>query len=224
MTDPKPTFDLKHHPIVVGAAAALAVFGATVTYFTQVAIPIQTAQIQNDLVASRAEVATLQKQNTATAAKIDELNKEVAALKARALSSELNLEFAAGNPYPPGLGLVKMGDALELIAKYYPETSIEKRSGWWSIKVQHAVFRSVTFYFDRSVSEKDRRVTQLLLLADSNLPPSVIPNKIVEAFGQPYASGPKKDCYKWKVGSKLFVAAESTTMLITYDERGCWEI
>jgi hypothetical protein len=146
---------------------------------------------------------------------IAELKNRIAALEAAAkeerkklVEAQLKNVFSLGNPYPVGLGKVKLGDSIDVIQSNFPEASIERiTSGFWSVRYDHPAFRSVTYYFDRPKELKDRRVRLLLLHASDGIS-GVLKEKLIEALGQPVAPGPKPECFIWTVG-KIFVQMDS---------------
>lgn len=217
---PQSHFDIRNHPIAIAGTVAIAVFGVMVTYFTQVAIPTQTAQLQNEIAALKKQLNIPDEQTAkALTRQVSNLEAELKIANRKVAELQLTNLFALGNPYPIGLGQIKIGDSFESISKLYPESAIDRKGGWWSVKGQHKAFSQVTYYLDRNAKEK--RVTHILFHFDLDSPPGVLQAKLVEALGQPSSSGPKKDCVKWKLDQRLFVRAEPTIFTVTPSERTC---
>jgi hypothetical protein len=198
--------DWKSHPVVVATIAAVSAIGVSILIFKEIVIPTQTASLQNEIASLRkqldlpdgeaAGIRTLRKQ-------VETLENSLKQAKADVAIAQLSNLFAIGNPYPIGLGQIKIGDSIEAIEKTYPATSIDRKSAWWSVKGQHAVFDDVTYNFDRNA--KDKRVSYILFFMNFDAPVELLKTKLVEALGQPSAIGPKEGCYFWKLDQGLVV-------------------
>lgn len=190
------------HPVVIaiGSGAAALIFAQTVIF------PTMTASLQNEVSSARSqtqEVATLREQ-------LKKATEDTAKAKLELKTAQLNNVFSVGNPYPIGLHNVKIGDSPDAILSSYPVEAVVKTSAtYWSVKLDHATFREVVYFFDQQKNLKDRKVRTLLFFATDRAS-GVIRDKLTEALGKPSISGPKPDCFVWSLGKDLFVRANGS--------------
>jgi hypothetical protein len=187
--------DWKNHPVVVAAA----VCAASLVFAQQVIFPVMTASLQNELVAYKTQAADVKSPRDRIAVLEAQL-KDTPADLAKIQTANM---FSLGSPYPIGLGQIKLGDSLDLVTKFYPSGSIERKSIYWTVARPNAAFASVAYFFDRNAS--DKRATTIQFYLNTDTPINLLQTKLVEALGQPTYSGPKKDCAVWKLNDQLFV-------------------
>jgi hypothetical protein len=186
--------------------------------YKEVVLPTQTASLQNEAAALRKEVEEVH----GLRKNVEKLRAELNTTRGKLTEAQLVNVFSLGNPYPVGLGQVRLGDPLDAVLKAYPGARTERIWLYLSVGVTHAAFSSVTYYPHRGV--KERPIIQILFhfSAKGDAPNDVLQAKLVEALGQPTSSGPKKDCQNWKVDQKLLVEKDSpNSFMLKSSTVGC---
>lgn len=162
----------KDHPVVISAISGV----AGVAFAVQFLFPSLNAQINLD---HKLEINTLNSQKDATTSELSnqqEKNKqltldaeasrsEVQSLQAVIVSQketiaelEMGRIFDLSNPYPVGFRQIKVLDDINEVEALYEESTIDKeRPGYWSVKVEHALFESVIYYFDRFLEDSEKQ-------------------------------------------------------------------
>jgi hypothetical protein len=182
----------KSNPVIVAIVAGAAVFGFSEVYV----VPIHTQSLRNEI-ASNAEVVARAK---TTEEKANSLERQLRDALGRVKALELPNLFALGNPYPIGLGLVKLGQPIEDLERAYVGAKIVKSdASYWTLEGFHSVFADITYYFD--ASSPDRRIKHIRLTAtyDSSRDNNFLGNKLVEVLGPPTES-PRPEWHFWRLG------------------------
>lgn len=197
----------KDHPVIIAAASAAAalVFAQTVIF------PTMTASLQNEVSSLRGQTqeisslrSQIKKMEEETKVEKQKYEEEAKVAKQKLVDAQLTNFFSLGNPYPAGLGKVKIGDSIQVLQNAFPDNIIKRDSiFYWSVPQDHAAIRSITYFFDRPRDLKDRRI-RMLLMFGTDKTEGVLQGKLVEAFGQPATPGPKPECFIWTI-DKLFV-------------------
>ena len=113
--------------------AAIIGGAATFTFAETLIVPLHVQTLKNEIAANADSVARAK----ATEEKAQGLERQLKAALVRVRSLEKPNLFAVGNPYPIGLGLVKIGQPVAEIEKAYPGAVIKKESGYWILKEYH---------------------------------------------------------------------------------------
>ncbi|MET4041772.1 hypothetical protein ABIC03_003463 [Bradyrhizobium sp. RT6a] len=203
------------HPVLIAicSGAAALIFAQTVIF------PTMTASLQNEVSSARSqmqEVATLRDQ-------FKKATEDTAKAKLELKAAQLNNVFSVGNPYPIGLDKLRIGDGLDAIFANFSEASVTKNSAsYWSVKLDHAAFREVVYYFDQPSSRnlKDRKIRALLFFAGDRSS-GVVREKLTAALGNPSTSGPKPDCVVWTLSKDLLVRADGNSLFIANTQPSC---
>lgn len=154
----------KDHPVVISAISGV----AGVAFAVQFLFPSLNAQINHD---HKVEIDALSSQKNATRAELSNqqaknkqltLDAEVSKNEVHSLQAiiavqketiaelEMGRVFDLANPYPVGFRQIQVLDDINKVASHYEEDKINKeRSGFWKVKVEHALFKEVIYYFDR---------------------------------------------------------------------------
>jgi len=201
----------------------VATFGVTLLVFREIVIPTQTASLQN-------EVADLRKQASFAAnvagekdgairqlqERISLLEKELKNTQSKLAAAQLTNLFEFGNPYPIGLGNIRVGNTRDRISQVYADSSIERTAGFWSVKMEHAAWSSVTYYFARVDGEL--LIYQILFFFRRDATPETLLQKLTEALGHPTTPGTKPNCYVWslKKPQELFVTLEADRRAVSF--------
>lgn len=217
-------FDWKNHPVIVASGSAAATFLLSLAIFTQLVAPTQTAKLEIEILklkesrdkAERSYSSSVG-ENQAFKYKNSNLTKEVEALKARinALQQETfdlragNL-FSPENPYPNGLGLVRIGMPSSEINKVfynYKITRNEDSPHIVSVTLKGYPFDRITYFLDGPLDrETITHVSFDMPIMSSKHSEDFLHNKLVEAFGMPVATiGSKK--FNWNIGTKYSIYA-----------------
>jgi hypothetical protein len=187
--------DWRKHPVTVGAAA----FGAAVMFFYNVILPTHTVSLQNRIAALSEEPIT--RRAKVAEEKVHALEGQLKEAQRVAAEFQLAKVFVAGSPYPVGLDRVKIGDTQEDIINVFPKDSIEMFGRrWWSVKDQHPLFKTITYYFD------GKKVGQIAFAGSPDASGGVgevLYSRLVDALGP--ATEARGEYYRWKTNSKLAV-------------------
>lgn len=117
---PSGASDWKNHPVIVAAAA----FAAGLGFAYQFMFPVLTASLQT-------EIGSLKRQNdeiTSLKSRASSLEAQVRDEQTKLAIAQQSNTFSLSNPYPVGLGQIKLGDNVEDLTKFFPAASVtEKR-------------------------------------------------------------------------------------------------
>jgi len=149
----------KDHPVIV---AALVCAGSLV-FAQQVLFPIMTASLQTDLATYKNASAEL----TVLKERIKVLESQLKETPADLAKIQTSNMFSVGSPYPIGLGLIKLGDSLDLVTKYFPSPSIDRKSFYWAVARPNSAFSSANYLFERNTNDKRVTLIQFYLNADA---------------------------------------------------------
>ncbi|HEX5330428.1 hypothetical protein [Sulfuricurvum sp.] len=140
MSENENKFDISKHPLVVVVLAVAGTFG----FSYQFVLPIMTAKMQNDV----DKIPSYEKQIKEDKVKISELNKKLKQSESQlAITQNANL-FTRDDPYPVGLGKIRIGDSIENLITIYGVESLEKKDGYWTIKNVNSIFNDITYYYN----------------------------------------------------------------------------
>lgn len=177
------TADWTQHSVIV----ALISGAATAGFFLAVVVPIYTQSLRNEITAGADSVAKAR----ATEERVATAERKLKVAEARIFSLENANSYSLGNPYPVGLGLVKVGQDIADVAKMYPGATIEKKDGYWSLKDYHSIYSIVTYYF-----KAEQKISHILLSPHYKMPEDFVPRKLTEILGPP-ASTPRDQFARW---------------------------
>lgn len=212
---PKTDFDWRSHPVIVASGSAAATFLITLAVFTQLVSPTQTAKLEIELLKLKdAEEKinnankTLEAQNNQLASETKMLRAETAALQQELVESKAANLFITGNPYPIGLGLVRIGMPRSEIEKVYSGQKIESSSDHpeiVSVSLTNSPFERVAFYLtDKTKSATISHISFNTPLLDSKYSSDFLHRKLVENFGAPSKESTPK-ISMWKVGTSYSI-------------------
>ncbi|HZF71673.1 hypothetical protein [Sulfuricurvum sp.] len=192
MSDNDNKYDISKHPLVVIALAVIGTFG----FSYQFVLPIMTAKLQNDV----DKIPGYEKQIKEDNVKIDELNKKLQQIESQlAIAQNANL-FTHDDPYPIGLGKLRIGDSIDNLIAIYGEKDLEKKEGFWIIKNIHSVFNRVIYYYNDESPKKE--ITHIYFETGIDFRGKKSLHEILEnKFGAPIRL--KNDNYTWKLSNGL---------------------
>ena len=201
MTDSSGRTGWKDHPLAVAVAAAAATLGLVVLVFEKIVFPTQTAALQNELAELRKELtASTQRVDTKTneadkAQRLTEnLKTQLQAAQTQLVTAQLTNLFEPNNPYPAGLGSVKLGDPRDNISKAFPNATVQRASGFWSVSGIHPIF-DATYYYTRL--DDTFVIYQISFWSKlEKLTSEILSQKLKDVLGLPTV-GPKQGCYLW---------------------------
>lgn len=188
MSENENKFDISKHPIVVIALAVVGTFG----FSYQFVLPIMTAKLQNDV----DKIPSYVKQIEEDKIEIGELNKKLQQVESQlAIVQHANL-FVYNNPYPVGLGNVRIGDPIENLIAIYGEKYLEKQDSYWSVNNKHSIFKHITYYFNEKSSKKE--ITHIAFREELDVKNRIfLQSKLEDIFGQPIKYK-RQGFYAWK--------------------------
>lgn len=221
---PPAPFEWRNHPVIVASGSAAATFLLCLAVFTQIVAPTQNAKLEIDLMkvkeANQNLTRSIAKSNSN--GKSWELgskrkDKEIATLKAKISSLEQELVdsralniFSGGNPYPNGLGLVRIGMSKDEIVKAYPGAKIDidpDDPDLVTVYLVDSPFERVTYHLsDKTDSATISHISFDMPMFRSKYSGDFLYKKLVEAFGQPSKDSTNDD-FMWTVGSKYSLFA-----------------
>lgn len=215
---PPQIFEWRNHPVIVASGSAAATFLLCLAIFTQLVEPTQNAKLEIELLKMKDanqqltnSINSANQLNNSLVAGNSRKDKELFALKGKVslLQQELidakaeNL-FAPGNPYPSGLGLVRIGMNRSDIAKAYQGFKIESDPDGPSIVTVYLVnspFERVSYHLsDKTESAKITHLSFDMPLFQSKYSKDFLYKKLVESFGVPSKNSTNSD-FMWPVGN-----------------------
>jgi hypothetical protein len=222
---PSATSSWKDHPLVVASAAVAGTIALGVLLVTEVILPTQTAALANQVTALSAEASSLRESKVDANKKLEHLQSQVADLDRKLSDAQHSNLFSFGNPYPVGLGQVRVGDPISSVAAVYPENAINKNeNSYWSVNDQHKLFNNITYYFDEKVPKSP--ITHILfsIVYPVTADDAFLQGKLVEALGTPKQEH-KKGFFSWSTQAKAVVYKYSSNSFILMDKNhslGMW--
>lgn len=205
----RQSFNWKDHPLAVAALAVAGTFAATAFAFLEIVIPTQTARIENqiaDLPGLRAQVETLELSTSAKDRQINDLKRKIEVLEQRGL-------FSSGNPFPIAFSRVRIGQPIVDLEDAYRNFEIERREGFWTVRPDHGVFRSITYYFDERSSQHTITHASFFLELGNDFGDHFLQDQIVAALGNP-TSNPRGDFFEWRLEDYSVFKTHSSNFLI----------
>jgi hypothetical protein len=148
------TSDWKAHPVMVAIIAGAATFAFTEAWI----VPLHVQSLRNEI-ATNAELVGRAK---ALQDKVVSLEGQLKAALVRVRSLETPNLLTPGNPYPVGLGLVKLGQPITDLEKAYPGAKLKKEDRYWELEDFHSVFSSVVYYFEPK--SNDMKITFIVFV------------------------------------------------------------
>ncbi len=196
--------DFKNHPIVIMALTVAGSLG----FYHQIILPIMTVKLQNEV----DKIPSYEKQIEEDKVKIGELNKKLQQVESQlTIAQNANL-FTQDNPYPVGLGKLRIGDSIDNLVPIYGEKDLEKKDGYWILKNSHSVFKKVVYYYNDESPKKE--ITHISFYTDFDAENKNRLQAVLEdAFGLPIKL--KNEVCAWKVSSGL-IYKYSTFSFILY--------
>lgn len=194
----------KDHPLAVAAIAVAATIALAVLLVKEVILPTHTASLGNQVSALTSQVAALGQAKAEGVTSLEQLQSEFAeerhknaTLEQRLSEAQLSNLFAPQNPYPTGLGLVKVGQSVEEVSRAYPPESVQMNDDYWTVKDQHRLFTHITYFFDEK--SKTKAISHILFQGSSqkNIGDDYLQQKLAEALGAP-KQWSKANHYTWQ--------------------------
>jgi hypothetical protein len=158
--------DWRNHPIYFVGLGFLFGLGFDYTWLAPARLGdyrLEIADARNVVAKAEAESKNQSSRAEAAERKVAELERSVLAAERNARDALTANMFVAGNPYPIGLGSIRVGSPIEQIEREVPQERLEKKKVYWSIKLAGSVFDRVTLYWDDRA--KNPVITHLVLWA-----------------------------------------------------------
>lgn len=217
-------FEWRNHPIIVASGSAAATLLFCIAIFTQIVSPTQNAKLEIELLKLNDanqklahSIASITKKNKLLTSEVVRKNKGVTSLEAKVSSLEqelidarANSVFTPGNPYPNGLGLIRIGMKKNEIATIYSGLKIEidlDDPDTVTVNLVNSPFERVTYHLSNKSDEATiSHVSFHMPTFDSKYSDDFLFKKLVENFGQPSKESTKK-AFMWSVGSSYSLYA-----------------
>ena len=157
-------------------------------------VPTQTASLQNKVTSLERQASEQSSELARHRERVKELESALKVLKGKLVEAQAGEIFPSNSPYPNGLGKVKLGDRIDGVASVFPESVISRKSSYWTVKPEHAVFHDVTYYFDPK--DQDKPIFQMLFFFRQNVyPNTVLRDKLTEASRRPVSQNEEGSCW-----------------------------
>lgn len=222
---PTPHHDWKSSPVIVAGGSAAAATLLCITVFTQIVVPTQTAQLENEALKAAEKARQLQERDKATSnllasykTKNLALERQVSSLSKEILAARLGSLFPLGNPYPSGLGRVKVGSPISALQEEYrglqitpdPDDPTKEK-----VELKNSPFDSISYSYEAKDSAKRVIHISFHLKNEWDYEDSFMLKHIVEALG-PATHQQGKSNFMWDLegGSNAFLLG-NTYMVMT---------
>lgn len=206
--------DWKSSPIIVAAGSVAATVILSTTIFKEIVIPTQTARIEIEALKAKdserimqAKYESEREQCAKFENEIVELNEKINFLSYQLMESREGQLFQHGNPYPTELGVVRIGDSLGEIYKYFPAEKIEvdeKRPEEITVKVENSPFLAI----DYSAQKGDLKRTIVSITFRLNYrkeyKKDFLVKKVIQSIGRPIKN-PEEHFYRWSDSQGLSI-------------------
>ncbi len=200
------TTDWKSNRAIVAIIAGAAVFGFCEVYV----VPIHTQALKNEMAANSESVARAK----ATEERASTLERQLKDALGRVKALEQPNLFSLGNPYPVGLGLVKIGQSVDDVEKAYVGAKIKKETRYWTLKDFHSVFTSVTYHFGEDSAAK--KITFISFVPAGGRDNNFLINKLVEVLGPPTDAANPNNSSGWRIDNAKLGVYFDTQVVTSY--------
>ena len=214
--------------VVTASISAAATFLFAIGIYEQSLIPTRTSALNNVISEKTKElnektkyISTLNKKLSEAEQKNSSLTQELKKAN-NFLTEALNLDtIQYNNPYPKGLGKLRIGDSADLAFEIFRKEQIDtSQSGYYSIN-RDGFISGATYYFDEE--DETKKITHILVHAQpkidlenydpQNLNDDRLQAIIEEAFGQ-YIKLPMEGYYIWSLADVNIFKNDSRSYLI----------
>ncbi|WOS41262.1 hypothetical protein [Xanthomonas rydalmerensis] len=162
-------------------------------------------------------IATSEKKSSSLEGISKRKDQEISAFKSKISSLEQDLVdaraaniFSAENPYPNGLGLVRIGMKKDEIIRAYPDAKIEispNDPDIVTVNLADSPFERVTYHLsDKTDDAKISHISFDMPMFRSKYSGDFLYKKLVEAFGQPSKDSTNND-FMWLIGNNYSIFA-----------------
>lgn len=215
--------NLNDHIIVKLGAAVATTIGLCIIVATQVIFPTQQAAIINHSKNLENQLKKVEKNKTLLSKNLAITKKELDFTKKRLeLLQNANL-FNVGDPYPAGLGQLRIGDPINKADQVFPKDSIEHSEGNISVNGQHKIFKDITYFYDDE--SKNNPITHISFGMDVlSKSDAFLQEKLVEALDKP-KKWKRKEFFSWRanLGLAVYKSSDFSYILIPNDKvPGYW--
>jgi hypothetical protein len=204
-----PPRNWKDHPLVAATLGVTGTIALAVVLVKEVILPTHTASLTNQIATLTAEKTALLRGSAETdqiirsqKQTLEGSEQKIAALEQQLHEARVNNLFESGNPYPIGLGGVRIGQKISEVSRVYAGKKIEEDDGYFALDVNHPVFSHLTYYFN----PRDKIITHILFHGQyySKLGDTFLQQKFVHAFGSP-RTWAKPEYYSWTFANAITI-------------------
>ncbi|KFZ39140.1 hypothetical protein HR45_01710 [Shewanella mangrovi] len=224
--------DWKDHPISIAAVAVAATIGLCILIGKEIVLPTYTASLNNTIELLKNEKNKIETEKKSIENKAEALTKKLGEsdstnkdlLKKLEQAQYGNL-FSNGDPYPVGLGSVRIGDPAKSILKIYPKASIDvDKKGFITIKNQHQLFNDIVYYVNED--DKNLPITHIMYRINytTKIDDNFLQKKLIDSFGLP-EEWEWDNYYSWQTKSKLIIYKDDDRSIILMNQNyspGTW--
>lgn len=223
--------------VVTAAISVAAALLFAIGIYEQSLIPTRTAGLNNEISEKNKELNEKEKEINGKTEHISNLKKQLSEANQKnttlatdlkktkeSLAEALNFDVIQhNNPYPKGLGKLRIKDSADSIFDIFPKDQIDiTQSGYYSVKL-HGFISGITYYFDEEDTRK--KITHILVHAQPkididnfnleklDLGTDRLQPLLEEAFGKSVQL-PLKGYYTWKVSETQVFKDDSQSYII----------
>ncbi len=210
----------KENPVIVagGSVAATALFCIAVV--NQIVIPTQTAKLETEILKAKDTLRNLEEdlaaernRNEGLLSKISLLSSQVVTLGKQLMEARIGALFGPGNPYPTGLGVVRIGTPIDEVRNNFPSSQIETifdQPDILIVNLNNSPFRYIQYSFYKKDSRKRIASATFTIDHDKEFGDNFLPNKVTEAIGSPVEQ-PQRGYYRWPdtAGVKVYLVDDT---------------
>lgn len=215
----------KDHPVVVASMAVAGTVALAVLLVKELILPTHTAALTNQVASLSSEVSSLRAYKKEAEKKLAQIEAQVTQLDRRLFQAQHANLFSIGNPYPVGVGQIRVGDPISNIAAIYPEIAIKKNeNGYWSIEDRHKIFSYITYYFDESQPKNPITHIRFSAAYSDEISDDFLQEKLIESFGGA-RHWKRKGFFSWKTSANVVVYKnDNKSYLVMQDDSrpGFW--
>jgi len=189
--------DIKNHPLYLVGVAIVGSVSICILIFKEIVLPTMTIKLQNQVEKLSESENNLQKILLTTQDTLTLKLKELNSTKIKLEELETIHVFETNSPYPATLNKVKIGDLIDKLLEFFDEKNIQKTDTYWTVTSEHAVFPTITYYFDESVIPHTISHIMFSLKGHYFTDKDFLQHKLESSFGEPTKLGKRKNYYVW---------------------------
>ena len=203
-----------NHPIAVAAVAVASTVGFMLLLFNEVILPVRTADLEKELGNVTREAIELRGEVSSKTSQVESLNKQLRSIRDQLYELQTESLFGKNNPFPQGLQDIRPGSSRkELENTFSPETIEKTDKGYWTVNLEHSIFKSTIYYFDNS--KDDQAISHIMYRLGFNhkFGNEFLQNKLEDALGAP-RQWEVKGYYSWETKRRAVYKSDPDSFVV----------